>query len=185
MSSWPPPSRTARCTAPGMPPSTASAWSSRARPGPPGCRRTRCCTGRGRRRTGKRGLAARQGRPAGHLRRDRGRRQLAGHGHPRLRPGHRCQVFSREALWYGSFKSAPGRLVLVRDPHSGKPYDLGLFTLDTGAPRKRPPSGTPGGGPSSRPTPPGNSCRAQATPATVRRRPSSAPSRSRSSSSPC
>ena len=43
------------------------------------------------------------------------------------------QVFSREALWYGSFKSAPGRLVLVRDPHSGKPYDLGLFTLDTGA----------------------------------------------------
>jgi len=43
------------------------------------------------------------------------------------------QVFSCEALWYGSFKSAPGRLVLVRDPGSPKPYDLGLFTLDTAA----------------------------------------------------
>jgi hypothetical protein len=43
------------------------------------------------------------------------------------------QVAARPALWYGSFKSAPGQLVLVRDPDSGKPYDLGLFTLDTGA----------------------------------------------------
>jgi hypothetical protein len=46
------------------------------------------------------------------------------------------QVASRDALWYGSFGAAPGRLVLVRDPerNSGKPYDLGLFTLDTKSP---------------------------------------------------
>ena len=43
------------------------------------------------------------------------------------------QIASCEALWYGSFKSAPGQLVLVREPGSRKPYDLGLFTLDTSA----------------------------------------------------
>jgi DDE superfamily endonuclease len=43
------------------------------------------------------------------------------------------QIASSAALWHGSFKTAPGRLVLVRDPGSGKPYDLGLFTLDTAA----------------------------------------------------
>ncbi len=37
------------------------------------------------------------------------------------------------ALWYGSFSEAPGQLVLVRDPGSGKPYDLALFTLDPAA----------------------------------------------------
>ncbi|MGH7735119.1 MAG: hypothetical protein ACREOE_15890, partial [Gemmatimonadales bacterium] len=31
------------------------------------------------------------------------------------------------------FKTAPGRVVLVKAPDSGKPYDLGLFTLDTEA----------------------------------------------------
>src|SRR6266536_6299823 len=43
------------------------------------------------------------------------------------------QVAARDALWYGSFKSAPGQLVLVRDPGSARPYDLGIFTLDTEA----------------------------------------------------
>jgi len=43
------------------------------------------------------------------------------------------QIASCQALWHGSFKTAPGRVVLVRDPDSGKPYDLGLFTLDTSA----------------------------------------------------
>jgi hypothetical protein len=43
------------------------------------------------------------------------------------------QIASCEALWHGSFKAAPGRLVLVKDPDSPKPYDLGLFTLDTAA----------------------------------------------------
>ena len=43
------------------------------------------------------------------------------------------QIAAAEALWHGSFKTAPGRVVLVRDPGSGKPYDLGLFTLDTEA----------------------------------------------------
>ncbi len=46
----------------------------------------------------------------------------------------KVQVAARDALWYGSFKSAPGQLILVRDPDSGKPYDLGIFTLDTEAP---------------------------------------------------
>jgi hypothetical protein len=43
------------------------------------------------------------------------------------------QAATVEALWYGSFKGAPGRVVLVRGPGSGKPYDLGLFTLDAAA----------------------------------------------------
>ena len=45
----------------------------------------------------------------------------------------KAQIASCDALWYGSFKSAPGQLVLVRDPASRKPYDLGLFSLDTTA----------------------------------------------------
>ncbi|MGH3238066.1 MAG: IS701 family transposase [Streptosporangiaceae bacterium] len=43
------------------------------------------------------------------------------------------QVTDAEALWHGSFGTAPGRVVLVRDPGSGKAYDLGLFTLDSSA----------------------------------------------------
>lgn len=34
-------------------------------------------------------------------------------------------------LWHGSFGAAPGQLVLMREPDSKKPYDLGIFTLDT------------------------------------------------------
>ena len=45
----------------------------------------------------------------------------------------KAQVATCGALWYGCFKSAPGQLVLVRDPGSRKPYDLGLFALDTSA----------------------------------------------------
>jgi DDE superfamily endonuclease len=43
------------------------------------------------------------------------------------------QLASAPALWHGSFGTAPGQYVLVREPGSGKPYDLGLFTLDTQA----------------------------------------------------
>ena len=43
----------------------------------------------------------------------------------------RAQVASCPAVWYGSFRSAPGRLILMREPDSKKPYDLGIFTLDT------------------------------------------------------
>jgi hypothetical protein len=43
------------------------------------------------------------------------------------------QAAAMPALWHGSFKSAPGQLVLIREPDSAKPYDLGLFTLDTTA----------------------------------------------------
>ncbi len=42
----------------------------------------------------------------------------------------KVQVTAQEALWHGSFGTAPGQLVLMRDPRSGKSYDLGLFTLD-------------------------------------------------------
>ena len=43
------------------------------------------------------------------------------------------QIASAQALWHGSFKTAPGRVVLVKEPGSGKAYDIGLFTLDTQA----------------------------------------------------
>ncbi len=45
----------------------------------------------------------------------------------------KVQAAACDALWHGSFKSAPGQLVLVREPGSAKPYDLGIFTLDTQA----------------------------------------------------
>ncbi|MGH7732982.1 MAG: IS701 family transposase [Gemmatimonadales bacterium] len=45
----------------------------------------------------------------------------------------RVQVAVRDALWHGSFRSAPGQLALIREHGSKKPYDLGLFTLDTAA----------------------------------------------------
>ena len=37
------------------------------------------------------------------------------------------------ALWHGSFGTAPGRLVLVKEPGSARPHDLAIFTLDTAA----------------------------------------------------
>jgi hypothetical protein len=41
------------------------------------------------------------------------------------------QIAAVAGLWHGSFKTAPGRVILVRDPASPRAYDLGLFTLDT------------------------------------------------------
>jgi hypothetical protein len=41
------------------------------------------------------------------------------------------------ALWHGSFKAAPGRVVLARTPGSGKPYDLGLSLSMSPRPRQR------------------------------------------------
>jgi hypothetical protein len=43
------------------------------------------------------------------------------------------QATTADALWYGSFTGAPGRVVLVKQPDSAKPYDLAIFTLDTAA----------------------------------------------------
>jgi len=43
------------------------------------------------------------------------------------------QVTTADALWYGSFTDAPGRVVLVKEPDSARPYDLAIFTLDTAA----------------------------------------------------
>ena len=42
----------------------------------------------------------------------------------------KVQAAAFPGLWHGSFRSAPGLLVLMRDPESKKPYDLGIFTLD-------------------------------------------------------
>ena len=44
------------------------------------------------------------------------------------------QAAGQPALWYGSFKSAPGQLVLMREKDSKKLYDLGLFSLDMSLP---------------------------------------------------
>ncbi len=41
------------------------------------------------------------------------------------------QAAAVPGLWHGSFKTAPGQLVLMREPNSKKSYDLGVFTLDT------------------------------------------------------
>jgi hypothetical protein len=43
------------------------------------------------------------------------------------------QITTADALWYGSFTGAPGRVVLVKEPDSAGPYDLAIFTLDTAA----------------------------------------------------
>jgi hypothetical protein len=43
------------------------------------------------------------------------------------------QVAAGEARWHGSFKSAPGQLILIREPGSAKPDDRGIFTPGTTA----------------------------------------------------
>jgi hypothetical protein len=43
----------------------------------------------------------------------------------------KAQAAAWPGLWHGSFGDTPGQLVLMREPDSKKPYDLGLFTLDT------------------------------------------------------
>lgn len=43
------------------------------------------------------------------------------------------QISATTGLWYGSFKGAPGRIILVRAPGSVRAYDLGLYTTDTSA----------------------------------------------------
>ena len=74
-----------------------------------------------------------QGRPAGHLRRGRAAADWQYAVIHVYGEDTAVQIASCEALWYGSFKSAPGQLVLVREPGSRKPYDLGLLNLDTSA----------------------------------------------------
>ena len=91
------------------------------------------------------------------------------------------QIAAADALWHGSFKNVPGRVVLVKDPGSAKAYDLGIFTIDTDAG----PAATAERYSWRRPIEPSNATgkqlRASGMPATGSRRPSSAPSRSGSS----
>src|SRR5450756_892045 len=83
--------------------------------------------------TGRRGRPAEKGARIGTC------RDAAGHAAWRdtviraYGKEEKVQVTSCPALWHGSFGAAPGQLVLVRDPDSRKPYDLGIFTLDTEA----------------------------------------------------
>jgi hypothetical protein len=42
-------------------------------------------------------------------------------------------VIDTQCLWYGSFGSAPGRVVLVKDHGSTRRYDLAIYTLDLAA----------------------------------------------------
>ena len=131
--------------------------------------------------------AAGQRGPAGHLRPDRGSGcGLGRRGHPRLRAGHRGAGRRRRRAVVRQLQDR------ARPRRAGPRPRLrqGRTTWDCSpsTPRlTRPPSpsGTPGGGPSSRPTRPESRSSASATPATGCRRPSSAPSRSGSSSSPC
>ncbi len=73
------------------------------------------------------------GRPDRDLRRCRAGRRLDGHGH--LGPtGRTSACRSPRARRCGTAASSPpGQLVLVRDPDSVRPYDPGIFTLDTKA----------------------------------------------------
>jgi hypothetical protein len=41
------------------------------------------------------------------------------------------QAAALPGLRHGSFGSAPGQLVVMREPDSNKPYDPAIFTLDT------------------------------------------------------
>lgn len=83
--------------------------------------------------TGKRGRPRQKGDRIGAC---AGAAQADGWHHTVIRAygktGH-VQAAAMPALWYGSFKPAPGQLVLIREPDSRKLYDLGLFTLDTAA----------------------------------------------------
>ncbi len=78
--------------------------------------------------TGKRGRprakGARLGTPA-QIARDASWQTVAAGTYGKTRT---VQAAVTGALWHGSFKDAPGQLVLVRDPGSDKPYDLALFT---------------------------------------------------------
>ena len=99
----------------------------------PAAGQRRCCTVRSRRRPAS--AAGRGPRAPGWAPARRSRRRgLAG------RPSSTstgstppCRSPPPKALWYGSFRTAPGRVVLVKDPGSAQAYDLGLFTLDTSA----------------------------------------------------
>lgn len=82
-------------------------------------------------RTGKRGRPALKGARLGNpeqVARSAGWRSVTVCRHGWVET---VQVAEVACVWYGSFGNSPGRLVLIRDPASSKPYDLALFTTDT------------------------------------------------------
>jgi hypothetical protein len=84
-------------------------------------------------RTGKRGRPARKGARLGKL------DQIAATANwqpvevTRYGWAETVHIAHLDCVWHGSFANTPGRLVLVRDRASKKPYDLALFTTDTPA----------------------------------------------------
>ena len=95
------------------------------------------------------------------------------------------QITCADGLWHGSFKGAPGRIVLVRDRGSAKPYDLGLFTLDTSADPAAIAERYSWRWPIESSNATGKQVLGVGDACNRVRRPSSAPSRSGSSSRPC
>ena len=84
-------------------------------------------------RTGNRGRPALKGRKLGRpaaLAENAVWAKTTVYRYGRTETVHVAQV---ACTWYGSFGTAPGRCVLVREPDSTKPYDLALFTLDRAA----------------------------------------------------
>ena len=126
--------RPPRFTGRRTPRSTGNPWPSRGQRGRRGCRPTRCCTGRSRRRResgaapGRRETASCNCADAAQHADWRDTVAIRAYG-----KDENVQVACCQALWYGSFRSAPGQFLLIREPGSAKPYDLGLFTLDTQA----------------------------------------------------
>src|ERR1035441_632303 len=168
-----------------MPPSTASPWSSRARPGPPGCPLTRSCTGRSRRAPASAaGLASRAPGWASpprspRTRPGRPRRSPATAAPPPCRqpPSRRCgtaaSAWPPAASSWSKSLGQPGPATWRSSPSTRQ------------LPPRRSSNDTPGGGPSSRRMRPESRSWAPAMPATGSPPQSSGPSRSDSWCSPC
>ena len=105
-----------------MPPSTASPWSSRGTTWTTRLPASAVLYGPKPPPTGQARPAPGQGRPDRHLRatppppRTGATPSIRAYGQDAARAGRR-----RHGLWYGSFKSAPGQLVLIREPGSTSP----------------------------------------------------------------
>ena len=100
-------------------------WTTRLRP-------ARCCMGPSRRRPESAACAG-QRRPAGtcaEIAATADWQEITVNCYGQLVT---LQAATADCLWYGSFKHAPGCLVLTREPGSNKPCDLGIFSLHIAA----------------------------------------------------
>ena len=79
------------------------------------------------------GPAQDQGRTAGHPRRPGRNRHLDDSSRGHLPRPDRRQAHRHRPLWYGSFRTRPVTMVLVRDETTTSGYDLALVTTGTAA----------------------------------------------------